>query len=207
MKNDGEPPKDDESLKDGEVRGKLLILPGGKRIDTDDIGMKGVLIGSSGTVSTAEVLDPRASERELREREDYVKRQELVQAATRRGAASEMVELAIVEIAEELAHLKFERRKAAKEGKPIVQHTIARIAMLRNLADVLLKRQENSRAERMDFRSPEFKKVIHQWLEFVHESMQKAGVKDNDIDLTFRQIEADMADWEKRIFDNFSSKS
>ena len=112
-----------------------------------------------------------------------------------------MVELAIHEITEELAHLKFERRKSAQEGKPTTQHTIARISMLRNLADVLLKRQENSRQERMDFRSPEFKKVIHVWLGFLHESMQKVGLGDNDIDLVFRQIEADMADWEKKLLE------
>ncbi len=197
---------DDTEDKDkkGKPKGKLLILPGGKKIDTGEIGMSGSIVGASGNVPTPEVIDPEANERELREREAYVKRQELVQAATRRGATSEMIELAIQEITEELAHLKFERRKTAAEGKPTVQHTIARISMLRNLADVLLKRQENSRQERMDFRSPEFKKVIHDWLEFIHESMGKAGLGDNDIDLVFKQIEADMADWEKRILENAS---
>ena len=194
---------DDKDKKD-KSKGKLLVLPGGKKIHTDEIGMGNSIVGSSGNVPTAEVVDPDDTERELREREAYVKRQELVQVATRRGAASEMIELAITEISEELAHLKFERRKAAKEGKPTVQHTIARISMLRNLADVLLKRQENNRQERMDFRSPEFKKVIHEWLEFIHESMEKAGLGDNDIDLVFKQIEVDMADWEKRVLENAS---
>lgn len=194
--------EDKDKDKKDKSKGKLLVLPGGKKIDAGEIGMSGAIVGPSGNVPTPEVLDPRAAEQELREREDYVKRQELVQAATRRGATGEMIELAIQEITEELAHLKFERRKAAKEGKPTVQHTIARISMLRNLADVLLKRQENNRQERLDFRSPEFKKVIHSWLEFIHEAMQKAGIVDNDIDLVFRQLEADMADWEKRILEN-----
>lgn len=196
---------DDTEDKDKDKKkSKLLVLPGGKKVSTDDIGMSSSIVGASGNVPTAEVLDPKAAERELREREDYVKRQELVQAATRRGATSEMVDLAVQEITEELAHLKFERRKAASDGKPTTQHTIARIAMLRNLADVLLKRQENNRQERMDFRSPEFKKVIHEWLEFIHDSMQKVGVSDNEIDLVFRQLEADMAAWEKRIMENAS---
>jgi hypothetical protein len=193
---------DTEDDKDKKNKGKLLVLPGGKKVHTGDIGMSGSIVGPSGNVPTSEIVDPSDTERELREREAYVKRQELVQAATRRGATGEMIELAIQEITEELAHLKFERRKATQEGKPTVQHTIARISMLRNLADVLLKRQENNRQERMDFRSPEFKKVIHEWLEFIHESMQKVGVSDNEIDLVFRQLEADMAGWEKRVMEN-----
>ncbi len=192
---------DDDRDKKDPKKGKLLVLPGGKTVNTADIGMPGSIVGPSGNIPTPELIDPQAAEKELREREAYVKRQELVEAARRKGATSEMIELAIVEIAEELAHLKFERRKTAAEGKPTVQHTIARISMLRNLADVLLKRQENNRQERMDFRSPEFKKVIHEWLEFIHESLQKAGIGDNDIDLVFKQIEVDMSDWEKRVLE------
>ena len=53
----------------------------------------------------------------------------------------------------------------------------------------------------MDFRSPEFKKVIHAWMEFVYDSMGKAGVGESDIDLVFKQIEVDMADWEKKLLE------
>jgi hypothetical protein len=195
---------DDDKDKKKPKGGKFLVLPGGKKVNTDDIGMSRSIVGPSGNVPTTEVIDPDDTERELREREAYVKRQELVQAATKRNAMGEMVELTIQEITEELAHLKFERRKASKEGKPTVQHTIARISMLRNLADVLLKRQENNRQERMDFRSPEFKRVIHEWLAFVCESMEKAGLNDNDVDLVLKQVQADMADWEKRVLENAS---
>jgi hypothetical protein len=193
---------DDDKDKQKSKGGKFLVLPGGKKINPNEIGMGRSIVGPSGNVPTAEVIDPSDTERDLREREAYVKRQELVQAATRRGATGEMVDMAIQEIAEELAHLKYERRKSAAEGKPTVQHTIARISMLRNLADVLLKRQENNRQERMDFRSPEFKKIIHEWLGFIHDSMQKVGVNENEIDLVFRQLEADMASWEKHVLEN-----
>ena len=180
-------------------KNKLIVLPGGKKIDMGELGMNGSLVSTCGTMSTAEIIDPSDAERELREREVYVKKQELVQAAYRRAPVSEMVEIAVQEISEELAHLKFERRKAAQEGKPTSQHTIARIASLRNLAEVLLKRQENARVERMDFRSPEFKKVIHSWLEFVYSSMLKAGIGENDIDICLREIESNISAWEQSI--------
>ena len=195
---------DDKNKKDEPKKGKLLVLPGGKKFNTNDIGMSGSIVGTSGSIPTPEVVDPDDVARSLRERENYVKSQELVQAANKRSSVGEMLELAVIEITEELAHLKFERRKASQEGKPTAQHTIARIASLRNLAEVILKRQEHSRAERMDFRSPEFKKVIHDWLEFIHESMVKARIGENDIDLVFKQIEVDMSDWEKRIIENAS---
>ena len=195
----------DKPKKDEHKKRHLLVLPGGKKIDTSEIGMQGSVVGPSGTIPTTEIVDPQQTERDLRERESYVKRQELVQAANRRASTGEMIELAIQEITEELAHLKFERRKASQDGKPTAQHTIARIASLRNLAEVLLKRQESVRAERMDFRSPEFKKIIHEWLEFIHESCQKAGIGDNEIDLLFKQLEADMSSWEKAILENVGS--
>ena len=193
---------DDKNKKDDPKRSHLIVLPGGKKVDPKEIGMAGHIVGTSGTIPTPDIVDPEQTARDLREREHYVKKQELVQAAYRKAPTGEMLELAVQEITEELAHLKYERRKASQDGKPTAQHTIARIASLRNLAEVLLKRQENVHAERMDFRSPEFKKVIHEWLEMIHECMLKVGLGDNEIDLLFHQLEADMANWEKMVIDN-----
>jgi len=196
---------DDDDKKDEPKKGRLIVLPGGKKVNTNDIGMSGSIVGPSGNVPTSEVVDPDETARSLRERENYVKGQELVQVAARRGSTGEMLELTVQEITEELAHLKFERRKASQEGKPTAQHTIARIASLRNLAEVILKRQEHSRAERMDFRSPEFKKIMLSWLEFVHEACEKTGIGVNDIDLLFKQLEADMSHWEKSQLESVGS--
>lgn len=194
---------DDTEDKDKDKRpGKLLPFPGGKKVKPDEIGMSGIIVGQAGTIPTPEIIDPVEAERLLRDRESYVKNQELVQAADRRAPTDEMIFHVVREITEELAHLKFERRHAAKEGKSTANHTVARIASLRQLTEVLLKRQENARAERMDFRSPEFKKIMQQWLEFVYESMNKAGLAENDVDLVFKQIEADMGDWEKKVLES-----
>lgn len=196
---------DDETHDDKDKKpGRLLAFPGGKKVNTNEIGLEGVIVGQSGTIPTPDVIDPKEVEADLRERESYVKRQELVQATDRKAPTGEIIDIVLKEIAEELGHLKYERRKVAADGKNTANFTVSRIASLRQISEVLLKRQENARAERMDFRSPEFKKVIQSWLEFIYESLGKAGMTESDIDLVFKQIEADMSDWEKRALENVS---
>jgi hypothetical protein len=191
---DESPPTDDKK------NGVVLTFPGGKSMTSDELGVPYV-VGQSGQVPTPEVIDPKDIDKDVRDREAYVKRQELVQAIDQKAPASEVVDLVLKEITEELAHLKYERRKATLDGKNTANYTISRIASLRQLADVLLKRQENARAERLDLKGPEFKKVLRLWMEFLYESMTKVSIDDSTIDTIFKQMEADMADWEKKLVD------
>lgn len=191
---DESPPTDEKK------NGVILTFPGGKSTTSDDLGTS-YIIGQSGQVPTPEVIDPKDIDKDVRDREAYVKRQELVQAIDLKVPASEIVDLVLKEISEELAHLKFERRKATHDGKNTANYTISRIASLRQLADIILKRQENARAERLDLKGPEFKKVLRLWMEFLYESMVKVSVDDSTIDTVFKQMEADMSDWEKKLLD------
>ncbi len=188
-------PKDEEKK-----NGVLLTFPSGKTIGSEDIGVS-YLVGQSGHVPTSEIVDPREIERDVRDREAFIQKQELLQAVGQKAPVSEVVDLVLKEIAEELSHLKFERKKATQEGKNTANYTISRVAALRQLADVLLKRQENARAERLDLKSPEFKKVLKLWMEFIYESMVKVSVNENTIDIVFKQMEADMSDWERKLND------
>jgi hypothetical protein len=192
---DQKPPRDDEVKS-----GKLISFPGGRSVDTTEVGTDFVVTGVP-TVPTAELLDPEAVEKEVREREQYVKKQELVQATDRGASTAELIDLALKEIAEESAHLKFERRKATRDGKNTASFTVMRIGALRQLTEVLLKRKEAALAERLDLKSPRFQKILLAWMEFVHSSMQKSGIEDEDIDVVFKQMRADMLDWEKKIVD------
>jgi len=189
---------DETPTDDKKKNGTVLTFPGGKKTTPADIGAPYV-IGASGHVPTPDVIDPSDVDKDVRERESYVKKQELVQAVDQKAASSEIVDLVLKEIAEELAHLKYERRKATLDGKNTANYTISRIASLRQLADVLLKRQENVRAERFDLKSPEFKKILRLWMEFLYNSMTKVSVDESTIDTIFKQMEADMTDWEKRL--------
>ncbi len=190
-----EPPVDDEK-KSG--AGNVLIFPGGKKTTPAEIGAPYVL-GQSGHVPTPDVIDPSDIDRDIRDREAYVKKQELVQALEAKAPLPEISDLLQKEIAEELAHLKWERRKATQDGKNTANYTISRIASLRQLSDIILKRQENARAERLDLKGPEFKRVLRLWMEFVYEAMAKVSVDESTIDTVFKQMQADMADWEKKL--------
>jgi len=191
--NDSKPPKDDEVK-----NGKLISFPDGKSVDSDDVGVDFIVSGVP-TIPTAELIDPIDLDKENREREQYVKRQELVQLAERGASTSEWIDLALKEIAEEASHMKFERRKASREGKNTTQFTVMRVTALKQLTEVLLKRKEAALAERIDLKNPRFQKILTLWMEFVYTSMQKSGISDEDIDLVFNQLKADMLEWEKKL--------
>jgi len=191
---------DDKDKKEGKGNGKLLTFPGGKKVDAGEVGASYV-VGQGGNLPVAELIDPQSVDRELRKREQFVQSQALVKAIDGKAPAADVIEAVLSEIAEELSHLKYERRKASEEGKNTANYTISRIASLRQLADVLQKRQENTRAERLDLKSPKFKQILHLWMEFVYESMQKSDLPDATIDLVFKQMEADMTDWEKKLLE------
>lgn len=194
---------DDDDTKDsekGKPKSKLIVFPGGKSASTGELGTDYV-VGQGGHVNTPELVDPAAVARELRERENFVQSQELVRGIVQGAGPAVLMDAVLKEIAEELAHLKFERAKAAKEGKNTANYNMSRVAALRQIADVLMKRQENTRAEQLDLKSPRFQAIMKLWMEFVYESAEKARISPADIDLMFGQMKADMVEWEKKILD------
>lgn len=190
----------DDEEKPSRPAGKLIVLPGGKKVDPRaDLGADYVASQSSGTSVTAEILDPVAVDIAVKEREDFVKNSRLVEALEKGGSGADVEAAAILEIVEELAHIKFDRRRAAKDGKNTTPFSMARVAGLKNLVDILLKRREAARGERMDLKSPRFQAVFKVWMEFFYESMEKSGIESHVIDLVFQQMKADMVGWEKRM--------
>jgi len=65
----------------------------------------------------------------------------------------------------------------------------------------MLKCREADKAETFDLKSPKFQSVFKLWMEFFNEAMVKVGIREPDIDLVFKQMKADMVDWEKRMID------
>ena len=181
-------------------KGKLLSFPGGEKVDTSDVGVD-YIVGHGGDLPTAEILDPTSIDKEIRRREQFVKSQELFRVVSEKAPISDIIDSVLKEIAEELSHLKYERRKATEEGKNTANYTISRIASLRQLADVLQKRQDNATSEKLDLKGPKFKQILHLWMEFVYESMSKSDISEATIDVVFKQMASDMTEWEKRAID------
>ncbi len=190
---------EDDDDKERPKRGNLIVLPGGKSIDPD-IGADYV-VASTGSRGTAipTVVDPVSVDQEIKERERFVSQQDLVRHAKTGSPTSELVDAALVELTEELGHLKWERRRAMENGKSTSPISLGRIGSLRTLVELLLKRKEASRAEELDLKSPRFQAVFKVWMEFFYDSMEKSGVEPEIIDLVFNQMKADMVGWEKRM--------
>jgi len=189
---------DDDKNKDG---GKIITFPTGQTVSTEEIGADYVLIQGKES-HTSEIINPADVSREFRDREEFVQNQELYVRVNASRSPVDLIDQVIKEIIEELSHLKYERKKAAKDGKNTANYTISRIASLRQLADVLTKRIESARAEQLDLKSPRFREILKLWMELVYESMVKVRLEDSMIDLVFRQIEADIKDWEIKLQTN-----
>jgi len=173
--------------------GKLLQFP---NKDLDEDYVMGTL---DPDVLVGDLIDPKEMAETVRERSDYVKKQELMRALDRNAPFPDFLNLLIREIVEELSHQKYERKVAARNGKSTTNHSVARIASLRTLVDIVNKKQDSDRTERLDLSSARFQVVLRLWMEFVHTSMVKSGIRDKDIDIVFAQMKADMVDWEKLV--------
>ena len=191
------PPSDDDTGNGGDKNKNLIVFPGGKSMDPKDLGADFV-VGGSGQIPTGELLDPADVKRDLRDRISFVKNQPLVKSLADGDSATAMDTL-LLEIGEEISHLKWERRKAAKDGKNTAQFTVARINGLRSLAEALIRRKEAAMAENLDLRSPRLQKIFKVWMQFFYEAMEKSDVSPEVINVVFQQMKADMIGWEKRM--------
>jgi hypothetical protein len=191
---DEDRPNEDDKSKDG----KILTFPSGEKVNVDGVGA-GYIVTQTGNVPTPEIVDQVALEEDLKKRIKYVSKQEIVETIKRGASTAETIDVLLLEIAEEISHIKFERRRVAKEGKSTLNYTISRVNGLRNLAELLLKRKEAALAERLDLKSERFQRIFQIWMEFFYESMEKCGIEDRIIDLVFQQMKADMKDWEKKM--------
>ena len=194
------PTDGDEENGESPKEGKLLVLefPGGEKVNPDDVGAD-YIVAQAGNVPTSDIIDPVEVAAEVRERVQYVQNQEIVKGIKRGISTAESVDILLLEIAEEASHLKWERRRAAKEGKSTLNFTVNRINGLRSLAELLMKRKEAALAERLDLKSPRFQAVFKVWMQFFYESMEKAGVDEATMDTVFEQMRADMIDWEAKM--------
>lgn len=169
-------------------------------INPDESGQTGYVIGTSDTkLAVPDLVNVAGIKRELRERDNAVERDELVVKVRSSSEPREIADQILVEISKEIAHLKYDRKRLLLEGKNTSNITISRISALKQMCDALMKKMENSRSEALDLKSPRFRMVLKHWMEFVYQSMEKSNLSQEVIDLVFRQMEADMEDWERRI--------
>ncbi len=189
-------PPDDDS--DKSEKSKIIKFPGGKSVNPAGLGAPYV-IGPSAHIPTPDIIDPLEIEQQLRERTDYVRKQDLVRATSEQASTAELIDIILKEIAEESAHVKYERRELSKQGKSTINHTMQRVAMLKQLAETLLKRKEADIASQLDLKSPRVQKMLQLWLEFIYAAMQQSGINEETIVVVLQTMKAGMLGWEQKI--------
>ena len=187
----------DDITDDKIENGIVLTFPGGESVSASEIGAE-YAVGQGGQVSIPDIIDANEEEKK---REEFIRKQPLIQALSNKSDLQEIIRIAIKEVAEELAHLKWERKKATKEGKNTANYNTARVAGLQQLINTLIRKQESARAEQLDLKSPRFQNIVKIWLEFLCDAMQKSGLGDQEIDIVINTIKADIKDFELRILD------
>lgn len=184
---------DDENKDDKIDGGLVLTFPDGKTISANELGISEYAAGQSGQVTIPDVIDVTEEEKK---REKFIREQPLIKSIERGDDTRDIITAILKEIAEELAHLKYERKKASENGKNTANYNTARASGLQQLANTLFRKLENTRAEQLDLKSPRFQRVLKLWLNFVYESMQKSGLGEQEIDLVLNTMKADLVDWE-----------
>lgn len=182
--------KDKDKDKDN---GKLISFPGGKRSDLH--------IDDKKDVDALEIVSNNYKSEDFIKREEFVNKQELVTVSNGASDTASLINVIVKEISEEISHVKYERDKSARDGNNTSDLSVKRTAMLRSLAETILKRKELIISEKFDLKSPRFQAIFNLWMQFVWDAMVKSGISDKDIDVVFQQMKTDMTEWEKKIMD------
>lgn len=151
---------------------------------------------STDTVGPKEDPNPEGSKAKA-----FVANSDLVRSVQHGSTPAELMNIVIREAAEDVAYLKYERNRAYREGRNVVNVVSQRTNSLRALVDLIIKKQEGMKSSAIDINSPRFKQVLQLWMEFVYEALVKTGMKQSDIDVVFKTMQADMTDWEKKVID------
>lgn len=148
---------------------------------------------------TSEIMDPQQVAQDLKDRIKYIEKQELVTAAKAGAPTKNLIDILVAELAEEISHIKWERRDAAKRGYKTEKLTSSRISGLKNLADILLKKRDTIGDERLSTKDPRVQQFFKLWMEMFFAAMEKMNIPPEMIDLVFSQIKADMLEWEIKM--------
>ena len=110
----------------------------------------------------------------------------------------EVLEQVMVVMAEEAESMSFDRREAELQALPTSIISSRTITALRGLADLWLKRKDQTTAEwDVDFGSPKFGALMKFILQTVHDAMNHAGARPELIETTFARVSErlDEATW------------
>ena len=188
--SDETPPNDDIT-----PGSNLIKFPSGKTLDKKETGTN-YIVGQSGQIPTGDLLDPVDVKQDLRERIKFVRDQPLVRAVLE--GSGNVMDVLLLEVAEEVSHLKWERRKASKEGKNTAAYTIGRINGLRSLAETLIRKKEADVSSDLNLKSPKIQKLFEIWMQMFYEAIEKSGVNQEVMNVIFQQIKADLLTFEIR---------
>ena len=108
----------------------------------------------------------------------------------------DVLDLAMIELANEAGSLDFERSEAERKGKDTTNISAKKISSVKAVIDTYLKKRETVINESFDFRSKNFELLFQFWGMKIQEACMETGMSDEMMRRFFEVMSVLFADWE-----------
>lgn len=134
---------------------------------------------------------------------------ELLQLVKTEPQSYDVLQHAMIGLAEEAGSIAFERREAERQGEPTSQISTRRVGTLKAVVDTWLKRQDQISANSVDMDSPAFQTVMGFVLETFRGCMVDANVDEGMIQVVFSRFskKASTDEWKSEAKSRMKRKS
>lgn len=212
-----------QNLPDGALRIQIVNSQGRqewKHPDDVDLDLDEIVLNSSGSPvimrgkpgrkpkAKLKPLSPQLEEVAVA-RVDHVESDSIVRDSRRDPYSEDLLDSIIRAMAEEAATLEFERLEAERLGADPTANSIKRARVLKSTADILIKRKMALQSGLIDLDSPPFQALFAYLLETFKSSMESAGCRKEQIEITFsslvRDLDSDM--WREEARRRMKEKS
>lgn len=135
----------------------------------------------------------------MRERQEALKNDPLLEVVKGSPDSLDVLQHAMIGLAEEASSIQFERHEAERQGEDTVKYSKSRVVAIKALSDVWLRRKDQVVTNAIDLDSPMFESVMAHVLQTFRGCMKDAGVDNNRIRVVFARLAKEISseEWKK----------
>lgn len=184
------------------------ILPDDE-IMTDQNGDPIVSKKKMGRPEKPKILPVDAVVQELiKQKDTSIHGDELVTSVREKNSQNDIYQNILQGLAEESASLEFERKEAERKGQPTVNISSKRAVVLRAMADLTLRRQDQLRNRTIDLKGELFQRLFAFIMETFRGSLEDTNLRPEEIERAFQNLSRRIADegWENEAAKRMAGK-
>jgi hypothetical protein len=124
----------------------------------------------------------------MAQKEEHLKTDKLLQLVQKAPESHDVLQQAMVGLAEEAGSIAFERREAERQGDPTSQLSSRRINAIKAVVDTWLRRKDQIVSKEIDMESPTFQTILGFVMETFRGAMSDASVSEDMIKVVFSRL-------------------